>query len=398
MRTGWRNGLVMSAAGLAMALFHGASTAGQAGPLSGDRVAQLNQALARHQRPLHRDPRTGYLVSVLDALTVPAESQLLVFSKTGVQRAYTSPHNPRAIYFDQSVAVAYVPGAPLLEVAADDPEQGIVFYTLDQSAAAPSFARQTSCLTCHVSPGTLGVPGLIARSHVVGDDGNVRPRTEAHDVNHQTRHPDRWGGWFVTSEGAPPPYQQLAHLGNVTFSGKGNTSNQVFVDWLNSSPEGRGYLSDASDIAGLLLFDHQVYAINLITKLHVEARAGSAEAPRLASELADYLLFTGEAGPLSPLTPRPGFAANLESKFPKDRRGRSLAQLNMDSRLLRFPCSYMIYADAFDALPAPIKGMVYRRIIERLSAPELRATRTELDDRQAVLEILRDTKSDFPAR
>ena len=61
-----------------------------------------------------------------------------------------------------------------------------------------SIVRRTSCLTCHVSPGTLGVPGLIARSHVVGEDGNVLPQTSAHDVDHHTSHPDRWGGWFVT--------------------------------------------------------------------------------------------------------------------------------------------------------------------------------------------------------
>ena len=109
-----------------------------------DRVARLNQALAHGGRSLQRDDRTGYLRPVLEALGVPIDSQLLVFSKTGVQRAYTSPHNPRALYFDPSVAVAYVPGAPLLEVAAHDPQQGVVFYTLDQTAASPLFVRQRS--------------------------------------------------------------------------------------------------------------------------------------------------------------------------------------------------------------------------------------------------------------
>src|SRR5437763_5935363 len=95
-----------------------------------DRIAQLNQALADGSRTLQRDSRTGYLRSVLDALGVSDESQLLVFSKTGVQRAFTSPHNPRALYFDGSVAVGYIPGAPMIEVASHDPQQGVVFYTL----------------------------------------------------------------------------------------------------------------------------------------------------------------------------------------------------------------------------------------------------------------------------
>jgi hypothetical protein len=251
-----------------------------------------------------------------------------------------------------------------------------------------------------VSPATLGVPGLIARSNTVGDDGQVITGDGTHDVTHETPHPDRWGGWFVTSEGAAPPYSQLAHRGNITFSGKGNTSNQVFVDWLSSAPETRGYLSSSSDIVGLLLFDHQVHAINLLTRLQLDSRSGSAGAGRLATELADYLLFAGEAPPLSPLTPRPGFAERLEASVPKDRRGRSLGQLDMVDRLLRYPCSYMIYSDAFDALPAAIKQTVYRRMIDVLSsmaAPRPRVAMTSAD-RAAILDILRDTKPDFPAR
>jgi hypothetical protein len=391
MRATWWAGLPIGAAALGLAV------AGGAAAPTMDRVARLNEALAQSGRSLQRDPRTGYLVSVLDALGVPVESQLLVFSKTGVQRAYTSPRTPRALYFDQSVVVGYAPGAPVIEVAVHDPQQGVVFYTVEQAAAAPVFIRQTSCLTCHVSTSTLGVPGLIARSNTVGENGNVMPQAGSHDVNHQTPHPDRWGGWFVTSEDAAPPYQQMAHRGNITFSGKGNTSNQVFVDWLNSAPETRGYLSASSDIVGLLLFDHQVHAINLLTKLNVESRAASGNVDRLANELADYLLFAGEAPPLTPLTPRPGFAASLESKIPKDHRGRSFGQLNMDTRLLRYPCSYMVYSEAFDGLPPAIKAAVYRRMLDVLSANDPRATRAQLDDRRAALEILRDTKPDFPS-
>ncbi|MCU1384157.1 MAG: hypothetical protein JWL71_2854 [Acidobacteria bacterium] len=394
MRRRWWTAVPIGAAVLGIAIGGGAATP----PL--DRVAALSAAIAQQQRTLTRDRQTGYLSSVLDALGVPPESQLLVFSKTGVQRAFTSPRTPRAVYFDQSVAVGYAPGAPFLEVAVHDPHQGVLFYTVDQRAASPVFTRQTSCLSCHVSPATLGVPGLIARSNTVGDDGQVIAGDGTHDVTHETPHPDRWGGWFVTSEGAAPPYSQLAHRGNVTFSGKGNTSNQVFVDWLSSAPETRGYLSSSSDIVGLLLFDHQVHAINLLTRLQLDSRSGSAGAGRLATELADYLLFAGEAPPLSPLTPRPGFAERLEASVPKDRRGRSLGQLDMVDRLLRYPCSYMIYSDAFDALPAAIKQTVYRRMIDVLSsmaAPRPRVAMTSAD-RAAILDILRDTKPDFPAR
>src|SRR5258706_6245634 len=313
---------------------------------STDRVAKLNQSLADRARSIQRDARTGYLLPVLEALGVTVESQLLVFSKTGVQRAYTGPHNPRALFFNESVAVAYVPAAPVIELAAHDAQQGVVFYTVDQTPAAPAFVSRSICLTCHVSVSTRIVPGLIARSNFVGEDGNVMPEAGGNDVNHQTPHPDRWGGWFVTSEGVAAPYAQRAHAGNITFSGPGNTSSQVFVALINSSPQTRGYLSPSSDIVSLLGFDHQVRAINLLTRLNWESRVASSEGRasvsdvavrRLVDELADYLVFAGEVPPTVPLTPLRGFAERLERSTPKDHLGRSFGQLSLENRLLQYP-------------------------------------------------------------
>src|SRR5262245_55535943 len=364
-----------------------------------DRVAKLAEALAKGRRQLQRDSRTGYLRPVLEALGVPVESQLLVFSKTGVQRAHTSPHDPRAIFFDDSVAVGYLPSAPVIEIAAHDSQQGVIFYTVEQSAAAPEFKRQTSCLTCHVSASTLNVPGVIARSNAVDVEGDVIPQLGSNDVDHRTPHPDRWGGWYVTSDGSATQDAQRAHAGNITFSLRGNTSNEVFVEWLNSSPESRGYLSGSSDISALLVFDHQMHAINLLTKLNWESRA-STEAPTpLVNELADYLLFVGEVPPTVGLMARPGFAKALEARVPKDRQGRSFGQLDLVNRVMRYPCSYMIYSKAFDGLPAPAKAAVYRRMLDILSGNDARPAYKPLTaaDRRAGIEILRDTKPDFPS-
>ena len=372
-----------------------------------DRVAALNKALAGGERHLQRDAQTGYLRSVLDALGVSVESQLLIFSKTGVQREYTGPRNPRAVYFDESVAVGYLPNAPAIEIAAHDPQQGVVFYTIDQATASPSFVRKTTCLACHVSHSTLDVPGLIARSNFVGDDGNVISQLGNTDVDHRTPHPDRWGGWFVTSAGEPAPYSQRAHEGNITFSATGNTSNQIFVDWMDSAPQSRGYLSPESDIVALLVFDHQVRAINLMTRLNWEGRVAGADAlsrgdigplRELTNELADYLLFVGEMPPSVPLIPLKRFAERLEAKTPKDRTGRSFGQLDVTSRLLQYPCSYMVYSAAFDALPPAVKQAIYHRMIAQLSSsgPRSALPRLGADERRAILEILRDTKPDFP--
>ena len=249
---------------------------------------------------------------------------------------------------------------------------------------------------------------MIARSNTIDEDGNIVPQTGSQNVNHQTPHPDRWGGWFVTSEDAAPPYAQMAHRGNITFSGRGDTSNQIFVDWLNSSPDTLGYASSSSDIVGLLLFDHQMHAINLLTRLNWESRVAAAGGDsalngtvrRLADELADYLLFAGEAPPLAPLTPPEALAASLEARTPADRLGRSFGQLDMVTRTLRYPCSYMVYSDAFVGLPSAVRNSVYRRMLDILSGSDRPAARTRLTaaDRRAVLEILRDTKPDFPGR
>jgi hypothetical protein len=426
MSGNWPATLLVSAAALGMAAVGTAPTSGQtrepwhgvldehpaiqyiARPTT-DRVSALKTSLAQNPDALPRDPATGYLTGVLKALGVPKESQLLVFSKTGVQSGYTSPGRPRALYFDRSVAIGYNPGAPLLELAAHDPQQGVVFYTIDQNAPAPVLTRRTSCLSCHVSATTLGVPGMIARSNTVAEDGNLVPQTSSENVSHQTPHPDRWGGWFVTSEDAAPPYAQMAHRGNITFSGRGNTSNQVFVDWLNASPQSLGYPLASSDIVSLLVFDHQMHAINLLTRLNWESRVAASDGEAsvasgglraLVHELADYLLFADEAPPLAPLTPPAGFAASLEARTPKDRHGRSFGQLDAVNRLLRYPCSFMVYSEAFDGLPTPVKNAVYGRMVDVLSGREARSAHVRLSaaDSRAILEILRDTKPEFPSK
>src|SRR5690349_11894172 len=110
MRTSWRAGLLAAglsaAAPLMLAGISGQTPIPWTGVLdehpsiqyasrpSTDRVAMLNRALQQGARILRRDARTGYLLPVLDALGISRDSQILVFSKTGVQRAYTSPHNP----------------------------------------------------------------------------------------------------------------------------------------------------------------------------------------------------------------------------------------------------------------------------------------------------------------
>lgn len=86
---------------------------------------------------------------------------------------------------------------------------------------------------------------------------------------------------------------------------------------------------------------------------------------------------------------------------PRDSKGRSLRDLDLTRRLMRYPCSYMIYTDAFDRLPAAAKALVYERMWQILSgAAGLKASTTHTltaADRRAIVEILRETKKDLPA-
>ncbi len=133
-------------------------------PLS-DPVTRLRQRLERGEAQLAYEDEHGYLISVLRNLDVQISSQMLVFSKTSVQAPHITPNTPRALYFNDQVAVGWVPGGDVVEMAAVDPQQGVVFYTLDQEETTrPKMVRRDDCLQCHATGSTLGVPGFVVRS------------------------------------------------------------------------------------------------------------------------------------------------------------------------------------------------------------------------------------------
>jgi hypothetical protein len=161
-----------------------------------------------------------------------------------------------------------------------------------------------------------------------------------------------------------------------------------------------------SDITSLMMFDHQSHAMNLLTRLNWEARILAAAGPletrsdairSRVDELADYLLFVGEAPLALTVTPRPGLAEYLAARTPHDRKGRSLGQFDLEQRLMRYPCSYMIYSPAFDGLPPDLKRAVYRRMHTILTGSVRDSKYAHLTpvSREAILDILLDTKPDF---
>ena len=377
-----------------------------------DAVSELVQAVQSGETRLAFEPTTGYLLSVLDALKVPVESQVTVFSETSFQSQWVDPKNPRAIYFNDTIAVGWVRGADVLEVASLDPTQGVLFYSIDQvQTDRPEIRRNDQCLACHLAWDTLGVPGLLTFSTLpLPDDPNAYAIGWITD--HRSPITERWGSWYIT--GAPA---SLRHLGNMTepidYLPGDDTKPAPTLDTLEGVFDLTGYPTPYSDLVALLVLEHRTHMTNLLVRIgwetrvaeHNEVRTGESlteqaetQLRNTAAELVDYLLFVDEA-PLPPgIVSTSGFADHFSTQGPVDSQSRSLHQLSLDGRLLRYPCSFLIYTDAFDALPVRAKQAVYQRMWKILSgeASEARYTRLSLDDRRAVVEILRDTKQGLP--
>jgi hypothetical protein len=359
-----------------------------------DPVADLIRKVSAGTVTLAAEPRTGLLRPLLRALDVPVESQMLVYSKTSLQSSLINPSNPRAIYFNDSIVVASVPGG-FIEIAAQDPVHGPSFYLVPQAAGMELRPqRDSQCLGCHYSANAEGVPGLFVRSIPVSADNKLMPWLGNAFVDHRTPIADRWAGWYVTGT-----HGSQTHLGNLVVADSRATELPAWtprrtLSTLAGRLDTAGYLSPHSDIVALLVFEHQLRMMNLLTRAGWEARilaagGGSATSRSLDATIAalvDYMLFTDEA-PLDGVRGTSGFAEVFAARGPRDSRGRSLRHLDLRTRLMRYPCSYMIYSEAFDALPANVRDRIYTQL-----KAKLRGT-----DRQAVLEILRETKPGLPA-
>ena len=374
-----------------------------------DPVANLERDLEQGKAQLQFDRTQGYLPSILQALHVPIESQMVVFSKTSLQVQHIQPDNPRTIFFNDSVAVAWVHGG-FIELAALDPQQGFIFYTLEQrSLPRPLLGRRDDCLSCHRSDITFGVPGGIVRSFYTMPDGNPKLILGGFTTDDRSPFPERWGGWYVTGN-----MEDASDMGNAMVTDEDHPDSMITPQTLHLSSlrakfDTNAYLSPYSDIVALLVFDHQMHMDNLITRVGWEVRCALYDkmpAPEFAAllresanEFVDYLLFVDEAPLPGPVHGTSGYAAKFASEGPFDSRGRSLRQFDLRTRLMRYPCSYMIYSKAFDSMPAQAKAAIYQRMWQILSGQKKdhRYSHLSPTDREAIIEILRATKPDLPS-
>ena len=398
--------LMMAALGAAFLLVFGTTAVRSQAALNP--VDQLNARLQSGSARLAFEGRGGYLRSVLDELRVPIESQMLVFSPTSLQARRINPTNPRAIFFNESVQVGFVRDGELLEVSVHDAQKGVLFYTLDQkSVAAPRLKETTICLNCHKQRDTtLGMPGILMLNTDMTGPAELFAAGKV--IDQRTPFEQRWGGWYVTgSSGA------VRHNGNVAAAGV-NARELSSVEGIFDLD---GYPSAQSDIAALMVFLHHTQMTNWISRigwetLDAQSRrqallAPTGEAARateqlqsVATQMVDYMLFVDEPRLSGGIRSQSGFVEKFSAQAPRDRNGRSLYDIDLTRRLMRYPCTYLIYSPAFDALPEQAKSAVYERLWQVLSGQEKAPRYTAalpLADRRAIVEILRDTKRDLPA-
>ncbi len=414
-----------------------------------DPVAKLQRRLDDGKASLVYDPRFGYLPSLLKLLGVPADSQTLVFSKTSFQYPKISPEYPRALYFNDDVYVGKVHDGKALEVVSFDPMQGAIFYLLDEHKVAhPVLQRaELDCTQCHIAAGTRGIPGVLLRSVYTTRTGTLVPGTRSFITDQNSPFSARWGGWYVTGYQGNAPHMGDAAVDSVQTAGSADTAAASPGQQTQGSPsqaaaaptlqplghpyDPSAYVVPGSDVVALLVLAHQTQMHNLITLTNYETRlalysyahtqdagapksdAGVAkDAPlpesvrqrfeRPAEQLLRYMLFTNETAlPDSgqePIARSSAFAQEFQARGIRDPEGRSLRDFDLKTRIFRYPCSYLIYSDAFDAIPEPAKGYLYHRLLEILTGQDQSPDFARLsgEDRRAILEILLATKPGLP--
>jgi hypothetical protein len=350
------------------------------------------------------EPEQGYLRSVLKALDISPTSQVLVFKSTSFQKDRITPSTPRALYFNDSNYVGWIPGANLLEVISIDPFLGPIFYDIKQDASNLDLHRNTAeCLDCHSSAKTQSVPGLFIRSSYPKGEGRFGERT----VTHQTELSERWGGWYVTGQTG-----NAQHRGNQPEIRKEGSDAHLNVMDLSPFFDTARYLTPHSDVMALMVLEHQTHIFNLINRANYRVRLvmhdegvdpddPEAELPeRVVTEikrntlaLARNLVFTGEAKLDGAIVGDAGFEAYFSALGPFDKQGRSLRQFDGKTRMFKYPCSYMIYSDSFKTLPVAYRQEVFRMLHKILTSPEPDEDFSHLSDadKKAVVEILKAT-------
>lgn len=369
-------------------------------------VSDLADKVNSGEIRLEYEPGFGYLRSILEELEIPISSQALVFSKTSLQAGRIEPKNPRAFYFNDDVYVGWIRGSSLMEVATADPKLGAVFYSIQMQPRGASIRREHHrCLVCHEKTTDSGkVPLHTITSVMTRDDGQVNLLLAEFETDHTSPFEERWGGWYVTGHS-----ELMKHMGNAFLEGDALVPMQpAFFDRLDHAFDTRHWPAATSDIAALMVLEHQVEMHNRMTNANYAVRrseylsdagkrdneAHHQQINQAAKSIVEYLLFSGEAKLPSPVTTSSPFADEFAQRGPFDSQGRSLRQFDLQTRLFKYPCSYLVYSEQFQQLEPELLKRVKGQLRAILEGDNQDAAFEHLTaaDREAILNILVETK------
>jgi hypothetical protein len=372
-----------------------------------DRFAMIKERIQQGEVKIDTSNDKAFLKSMLDALSIPASSQIMVFSASSLQSEIINPGNPRALYFNEDTYIGWVPGG-LIEIIAADPEMGPMFYVYDRlrpGGAVPSVQRSTKCMNCHAGNATRRLPGLIAESLLVSRAGSSLETFRRDVQGHQIPLESRFGGWHLTGQ-----HNISDHRANVM--GIPNAGKNTIV------PVEPGQYSDlslhllpTSDILPNLIHEHQigfenrlVYAIYTLRQLKHENKglmgaAAKAEIEERAEEMARYITFAEEAKfPAKGITGDPAYAEDFLRDRKVTKAGISLKDLDMKTRMFKHRCSYMLYTDTWKEAPKELKDRVYYHMALYLrDQPDAQHAHIPAAERMAIRSILKETMNDLPS-
>jgi hypothetical protein len=356
-------------------------------------IELLQQRLDKGEAKLtFADDGHGYLKSVLSALDVPQESQVLSFTRSSLQFDKIDPRHPRAIYFRDDAAVGAVHDGKLLEFLVNDRSGKLAFYTMDVAKAdKPRFVREdATCAACHGFANRYALGWIVANITATADGTpQFADPGKPFDYTEQDKpFENRWGGWYVTGTSGA-----MHHRGNVTAEDPLRPFDLPEDKGLNITDLSGRYdlkqtLKPTSDIVALMTLEHQTGFSNRIAVLNVRYPTESAAATdKLIDELVSYMTFADEVPLPSPVKGNSAFTQVFARRGPRDSKGRSLRDFDLQTRLFRYPLSYMIYSAAFDSLNPAAKNLLWRKLHDAL---------LQKPDGAAAIAILAATKTDLP--
>ena len=386
-----------------------------------DRATAISAKFQSRAMEIRSMPAKKRLQWLLAELGVPVESQIFVFSKTSLQRELINPETPRVLYFSDEAYIGWSPTGAF-EVAVFDAKLGATFYVFEPHATKeePLLARSGDCLLCHSRH--EHTPSLRTRS--VFPDANGEPLSGSGSSNIAPSTPlaERWGGWYVTGTKAP-----FEHRGNLTgkkiddFEGPAAQPTRNLLS-LEGVVDTRRYLLKTSDVVPLLMHDHQVHVHNVLSKANQDARIALHRWPAMreilglpkdappqgsclvvfdsqAEKVLDALLCRDEATwPAGGIQGDGVFAPAYAKTRKPDAKGRSLRDLDLQTRLFRYRCSPLIYSESFATLPKELHDIILLRLSSGLRAfpPSPSFGHLPDDERAAIHEILSATLPNLP--